>query len=141
MAGRFCQSCRCEPVTAGPPTCFCFGSLVRKNQNDSPPPRPPSGEQGQVDCFQSRLGTRLGIGWVRRWSWDKRRKPRGQLCQLRAEEGWLQDRLRAARGGRWGGRQPWSRRFCLLRLHTSSLYSFQLVPFCCCTGFTTPLTH
>lgn len=48
MAGRFCQSCRCEPVTAGPPTCFCFGSLVRKNQNDSPPPPAPlQGSRGK----------------------------------------------------------------------------------------------
>lgn len=34
MAGRFRQSCCWEPVTAGPPACFYFGSLVRKNQND-----------------------------------------------------------------------------------------------------------
>lgn len=33
-ARSFSQSCQCQRLTAGLPTCTCFGSLVRRNQNN-----------------------------------------------------------------------------------------------------------
>lgn len=135
MAGRFRQSCCWEPVTAGPPACFYFGSLVRKNQNDPfllrsrgtlTASRAGSAQDWASAGLATGCGTRAG-------------SPRGQLG---AEEG-----IGSRTGDElpvWGdgaGTNPGADRFWVRRLHTHPLIAaFQ---FCSillyCTVFTTPL--
>lgn len=136
MAGRFCQSCRCEPVTAGPPTCFCFGSLVRKNQNDSPPAPPPPSRGAGASRHQTghRLGSPLVMGQAQ--------EAAGAAVPAESRGG-----LAPGQGTScpWGevGRTPALEQMVLspppahVLLVLISVGSVLL----CCTAFTTPLTH
>lgn len=104
MAGRFHQSCLWEPVTAGPPPAAVLVPLLER-----------------IRMILSLLGAGAS-----------RLLPKQAQHQTGHWLGWplVVGQAQEARAGRWDGRQPWSRRFCLLRLHTSSFYShFSLLRF------------